>query len=126
MDNLTSIDILYLACIYSILSPSGKRYIGQAALLRDDGSEYGLKGRLVDHRKMSDKRNPFALKEEFMAYPDGAFKYKVLAYCHKDEADDYERRYIAQYNTLHPNGLNMTTGGKVIPGILEIYRCFLY
>ena len=37
-----------------------------------------------------------------------------LSYCHKDDADDNERRYIAEYNTLHPNGLNMTTGGKVI------------
>lgn len=42
-----------------------------------------------------------------------SFPIRVLAQTDSvDEADQLERRYIAQYNALYPHGYNMTTGGR--------------
>ena len=41
------------------------------------------------------------------------FKWEIIEECNsKDELDELECHYIKQYNTLHPNGYNLTYGGE--------------
>lgn len=39
-------------------------------------------------------------------------KVHVLAYCMPQESDYWEQYFIRKWNTFHPNGYNLTTGGR--------------
>lgn len=40
------------------------------------------------------------------------FDFEVVEECDKDELDEKEKYYIKKYNTLYPNGYNLTPGGQ--------------
>lgn len=82
---------------------NGKKYIGQtihALHTRKNGHKQFAK-RGVDtlfHRSL--RKNGF-----------GCFRWNILCKCDsKEELDDMEFHYIRQYNSIYPNGYNMTMG----------------
>lgn len=40
------------------------------------------------------------------------FDFEILEECNRDELDEKEKYYIKEYNTLCPNGYNLTPGGR--------------
>lgn len=85
------------ALIYKYLLDNGKSYIGQTTQ------------NLVDRH--------YKHKSEDVAPIDKALKehqYELVVLCEVplSEADEMERHYITEYNSLAPNGYNYTTGGK--------------
>ena len=40
------------------------------------------------------------------------FTFEILCICQKEELNDLEKFYIEKYNSVVPNGYNMTSGGE--------------
>lgn len=40
------------------------------------------------------------------------FKFQIICICFDEDVDNLEKHYIEKYNTLAPNGYNITIGGK--------------
>ncbi len=81
-------------------SPSGKSYIGQT---------FQYQRRCLEHQRES---GCTALYNAIKKYGWNNFKHEIL----KDdltleEANFWEKFYIAKYNTIKPNGYNLRTGG---------------
>ena len=77
---------------------NGMKYVGQT---------FDTRHRLLDHRRSG----PFStlLKEKGFA----SIEFEILEQdVDVDDADDRERHYVTQFNTLEPNGYNKITGGK--------------
>lgn len=95
--------------IYKHTSPSGKSYIGQTKNLdRRNTYHKSSRSRCVNFYN--------AIKK----YGWESFVTEILAdHLTIDEANILEQRYIVNYNTLAPNGYNLTTGGnnKVVSDI---------
>jgi len=52
-----------------------------------------------------------ALKEAFKKYGIYNFKFEVLIICFDEDMLIYEKEYIKKYNTVAPNGYNISEGG---------------
>ena len=86
--------------IYSFVSPTGKRYVGQTGCL----------SRRLDAHKHS--KGCTALASAFEKYGYDSFKLEILkSNLTKAEADTLECHYINYHNTLSPNGYNLKAGG---------------
>ena len=46
-------------------------------------------------------------------YDINDFILTIIDTCNIEDSDEIESNYIKQYNSLYPNGYNLTTGGKV-------------
>lgn len=72
---------------------TGKMYVG---------SSLNIRGRRAKHRNGK--------------YPRDKFDFEVLLTCEEnvtiDELDELERYYIRELGCLHPDGFNLTTGGR--------------
>lgn len=83
---------------------NGKEYIGQTV--------NSLQKRISVHKASTGKKETYfchALKK----YGFYNFEWEVLEECDsKEELDEMEFHYIKQYNTLRPNGYNLTLGGS--------------
>lgn len=100
------------AGIYLIENTSnGKKYIGQAVK---------LKKRLLSHLSNFDKDycDTIVLYKAFKKYGLESFNLKILdtfsealSQTTKNRLNELEKYYIKQYNSLIPNGYNMTLGG---------------
>lgn len=95
-----------MGCLYKLTSPSGKSYIGI--------SHYGLEKRWAKHVEHAlGKRDAGALYGALRKYGTDAFIKEVLA-----EEDDWDKlcqmeiEAIKSYNTMSPNGYNITAGGE--------------
>ena len=89
-----------LYCIYKHTSPSGKSYIGQT-------NDY--KTRCHQHQK---KYSCPAFRDAIDKYTWDNFSHEILEEnLTLEEANIFEELYITEYNTLSPNGYNLTTGG---------------
>lgn len=100
---------------------SGKKYIGQTMTHRKNKNKYrpyGYEGRFKSH--ISDALcNTKISQSRYLANSirkDGkdAFTIELIEECEIDEADNLEIHYIKEYNTLYPNGYNLTPGGKQV------------
>lgn len=82
---------------------NGKQYVGMHSA-RDVNNTYIGSG--------------FAFKRAVEKYGKDCFKCEILCICEsKDQAYRNEKTYIEKYNTLHPNGYNLSpTGGLLVPG----------
>lgn len=81
---------------------NGKQYVGQTNNLKQrEWSWNCLKIPYANKILNSDRK----------AYGVDSFICDVLIECEDYEADKYEQYFITKYNTLYPNGYNMTTGG---------------
>ena len=82
---------------------TGKRYIGQTT--------YSLKERWYSHLRKESCCT--YLRNSLNKYGEECFSIKVLSYASTIEELNYrEKYYIKIFNTLAPNGYNLTTGGE--------------
>ncbi len=129
MENILSLDQKdeILGEIYVIINRiSGKRYIGQTRSHRKNKNKYrrfGYVGRFKDH--ISEAINN--TKKCQCTYLNNALRENVenfycelLETCDLSKLDEREVYYIEKYNTLYPNGYNLTKGGKSGPFIKNI------
>jgi hypothetical protein len=100
--------------IYCITSPSNKKYIGQCVKKLSNGKIWGYISRWKEHIRDSKTRNYCRLlNSAIKKYEPENFHLEVLKECDIEELDYYEKYYIENFNTLTPNGYNLTTGGSV-------------
>ena len=89
--------------IYMYTAPNGKKYIGQT---------WHEAKRRWDHRSMSGRDSVFhrAIKK----HGKDSFLYEILhsGIATQDELNALECQEIARYNTISPNGYNLTIGGE--------------
>lgn len=52
------------------------------------------------------------LNNAIRKYGKDTFKCELIKLCELDKLDHYEKKYIIKYNSLFPEGYNLTTGGK--------------
>jgi group I intron endonuclease len=98
--------------IYCLTSPSGKKYIGQAVKHLKNGKKWGYINRWKDHIRDSKYKNYCRLLNNAInKYGYENFKVELIKECTIDELNKYEKQYILEYNTLSPNGYNLTDGG---------------
>lgn len=112
-----------LGVIYMITNTNNnKQYIGQTVTHKLNCGKYipfGEKKRLAQH--ISDalcntkKKQCCYLNNSIRKNNSEGFTVKVLQYCSLEDANDVEIAMIAKYNTLAPNGYNLTAGGKKGP-----------
>ena len=87
--------------VYMHTSPSGKSYIGLTK---------HFKRRTYAHANLSSKC--MALTNAIVKYGWASFTTTILADgLTLSEANLLETHYICSYNTLHPHGYNLSTGG---------------
>ena len=90
--------------IYKITNKvNGKLYIGQTI--------YPLSYRYTNH--LSDARNGrgYAMASAIRKYGEKNFKIELIEECDEDQLNDLEIKYIKKYNSVTPNGYNLTHGG---------------
>ena len=98
------------------MEPSGVVYV---ATNKIDGRKYvgqtikGLKERVRVHFK---ERPGIPFSEDLKKYGTDGFVFEQIMYS-ASSLDEWERYFIKKLNTLHPNGYNLTEGGK------RDYRC---
>ena len=107
--------------IYMITSPNGKKYIGQTRIFykNKDGKymKHGINSRWSGHKSAA--RNETCntvLARSMRKYGINNFTIKTIFICDISQLNYFEVKYIRQYNTMIPNGLNMITGGNVLSG----------
>jgi len=99
--------------IYCIKSPSGKMYIGQCVKLLSSGKKWGYINRWKEHIRDS-RGNNFCrlLNAAIRKYGSDNFSVEILKECSTNELNHYETYYIELFNTMTPNGYNLTLGGS--------------
>lgn len=100
--------------IYLLTCPSGKQYIGQAVKFLVNGKKWGYLARWKAHLNEIKHKKDYCrlLNNAIRKYGADSFKLELICECTLDEINDKEEYYIEKYNTLSPNGYNLTTGGK--------------
>lgn len=95
---------------------SNKSYVGQAMkYVSLNNQKWGTEGRWKSHVKEAlngKKDHCRILNNAIRKYGSEDFEVKKICDCFLEEMDDMERKYIAEYNTVYPNGYNMTYGGQ--------------
>lgn len=95
--------------VYISTAPNGKSYIGQTITTLQKRRQ----GHLHDARNgRGGKPECRAFNAALRKYGSASFQWKVLCRANNmEELNAREEEYIARYNTLSPNGYNLTTGG---------------
>jgi len=98
--------------IYKITNTSsGKSYIGQAREYKTKNGipyKYGITGRWNDHTYEVKRNNTKPLYQDIKKYGEDAFDLEEICKVPLKELDSLEAKYIINYNTLIPNGYNIT------------------
>jgi group I intron endonuclease len=96
-----------------------KKYVGQTLTHRKNHGKYrpfGIQGRFNDHLSEAicntKKKQCRYLNNAIRHYGKEFFTVSLITNCQPSELDEYEKYYIEEYNTLYPNGYNLTRGGK--------------
>lgn len=102
--------------IYAIVNKiNGKTYIGQAAkTVSVRKFKWGTNGRWLSHIREAlgeGKDHCLLLNQAIRKYGIDGFEVKTLCETTLDNINELEIRYINEYNSLVPNGYNLTTGG---------------
>jgi len=90
-----------MGIIYMLTSPDNKSYIGQTIQelnTRMNGHKYGNSYCRV-------------LKDAISKFGFDSFKKEIIWEGDNSSLCDMEKYYISTYNTLHPNGYNLSSGG---------------
>lgn len=105
---------IYKGYIYCHISPSGKKYIGK--------TERSLNSRWANGKGYS---SCTVFKKAIDKYGWENFEHMILEEIRAETKEELqeilskkERDYILKYNTLAPNGYNLTTGGE---GVTKVY-----
>jgi hypothetical protein len=120
IDKILDTNDMVLGEIYVITNLiNGKRYVGQALSHRLNHGKYrpfGHAKRLKDHISEaicdSKKKQCTFLNNAIRKYGADSFKVDLIERCLPEDTNDVEIKYIAEYNTLFPNGYNLTVGGR--------------
>ncbi len=99
-----------------------KYYVGQTRSHHKNKGKYrpfGSIGRFNDHISEAvnntKKKQCVYLNNAIRKYGKDKFKVDLLETCSLHDLNDREIHYISQYNSLYPNGYNLTKGGKNLP-----------
>jgi group I intron endonuclease len=99
-----------------------KLYVGQTRSHRMNKGKYrpfGSKCRFKDHISEAinnTKKNQCVyLNNAIRKYGSDNFKTELIEKCEVIDLNKREQYYILKYNSLFPNGYNLTTGGQVLP-----------
>jgi hypothetical protein len=97
-----------------------KHYVGQTLSHRKNRNKYrpfGYIGRFNDHISEAlcntKKKQCTYLNNAIRLYGKESFTVRLITTCSREELDSYEKKYITEYDSLYPNGYNLTRGGKV-------------
>lgn len=98
--------------IYVVTSPSGKQYVGITS--------QPLKGRWASHCWDAANGSKLPLHSAIRKYGAATLFPTVVASCRTlADAQAVEPLLIQQYQTRHPSGYNMTSGGEGCPGYVD-------
>jgi hypothetical protein len=107
----------------------GMCYIGQVVSHRKNRGVYkpfGSLGRFKDHISEAvnntKKKQCWYLNNAIRKYGKESFTFELLCTCEKNDMNELEQKYIKEYNTLYPNGYNLTIGGKTTPVSCDIEK----
>ena len=110
-DDIDSGEIYLIKCTKTNLY-----YVGQAKKYKSNLQKWGGKSRCNQHFSTAYRPNASDYNGEFhkaiREHGKESFTLKILCTCHKNELNELEQLFIKKYNTLHPNGYNMTEGGS--------------
>uniref|UniRef100_A0A6C0BM95 GIY-YIG domain-containing protein n=1 Tax=viral metagenome TaxID=1070528 RepID=A0A6C0BM95_9ZZZZ len=106
--------------IYLIINMiNEKMYVGQTVSHRKNHNKYrpfGYRGRFKDHlseaRCQNKENQSVYLNNAIRKYGEDQFISELILRCEPSELDRYEQSYIDSYQTLFPQGYNLTIGGK--------------
>jgi group I intron endonuclease len=109
--------------IYKITNiANGMCYVGQVVSHRKNRGVYKPFGsicRFKDHISEAinntKKKQCWYLNNAIRKYGVESFAVEVLCICKKEDMNRLEQQYIKEFNTLYPNGYNLTIGGKTGP-----------
>ena len=94
---------------------NGKCYIGQAMCFTgSNNNRWGTLGRWKSHIREATKSNQdhcVLLNNAIRKYDENNFEVTTLIKCNKDDLDEWEIKYVTQYNSVQPNGYNIRFGG---------------
>lgn len=102
-------DIYLIECIQT-----GKKYVGQCKQYLSNGRKWGYEERYKEHIRstLNGSSKCIKLKNSILKYGSSNHILEFLISCSEKEADYYESLYIDLYDTIHPNGLNIESGGN--------------
>jgi group I intron endonuclease len=83
---------------------NGKKYIGQSKC--DD-----INKRWKQHKSYSTRSIGSYLMNAYKKHGIENFIFKIICICFDEDCDIYEKEYIKKYDTIAPNGYNLTPGG---------------
>jgi group I intron endonuclease len=106
MDKKIEKDNGYIYCITNLAND--KQYIGATTKTVEKRFKKHLKDAKCDL-----EYGCSAIKKAIQEFGEDNFDVETILTCNKDELDFYENKYIELYNTLHPNGYNLKTGGNL-------------
>jgi hypothetical protein len=89
---------------------NGKQYVGQTMTHRYNHGKLKLFGYLERFKEHCQSKKNTLLAKSLRKYGVDKFTVELLCECDIAETDDEERKYISQYNTMYPDGLNMIYG----------------
>lgn len=102
---------------------NNKVYVGQTLSHRKNHKRYrpfGYIGRFKDHISEAvcntKKKQCRYLNNAIRLHGQETFYVELVAICHPSELDAKEIYHIKAFNSLYPQGYNLTEGGKVKPG----------
>jgi group I intron endonuclease len=109
--------------IYMVINHwNGKRYIGQVKCYYDTRKGFlkaGIEKRWTNHcnsaRSKRQGTGSRYFENSINKYGYHNHTIKVIHICPEEESDYWETKFIRQYNTLIPNGMNIEKGGKRAP-----------
>lgn len=97
-----------MAYIYRILNKiTQKCYIGESKCLN-------INRRWNQHKKTIENNKGYcpALRDAVIKYGIENFIFNVIIVCFDDDRFKYEKEFIIKYNSVVPNGYNLTNGGE--------------
>jgi hypothetical protein len=129
---LSEADKIYSQIYVITCTETNKQYVGQANSHRKNNDKYrfhGYIGRFNDHisEALANTRitgGSRYLNNVIRKYGKENFEVELITNCIIDEADMLERKYVAEYDTLAPNGYNLTPGGKTTAGWVSLIETF--
>lgn len=92
--------------IYMIQGPMGKKYIGQ--------TKNSVQYRYTNHCNLNTSNGKCpCLFRAMLKYGVDKFTCNTLIEVDNNLLDEYEQKFIEEYNTIAPNGYNLESGGKL-------------
>ena len=89
-------------CVYKLIFPNGKAYIGQT---------FWPRRRLYEHKSQK-RKSGTALREAIAQYGWSDVRTEILAEAEESELDRVQIEMIDKHGTLVPDGLNVQRGGN--------------